>query len=86
MIVVMILDIVLIIFTKFAPQPTIMYREKTGTTTVSKIDHPSGAHPSMLIDGTLLIAVGFTLSFTFYIFSQYAPNFGISVLRLSDHG
>lgn len=39
--------------------------------------------PSLIIDGGLLICLGFSISFTFYIFSQYAPNFGNLVLKLS---
>ncbi|CDI68642.1 MFS transporter [Limosilactobacillus fermentum] len=41
------------------------------------------AQPSMAIDGALLIAMGFTICFTFYVFSQYLPNFGTSVLKVS---
>lgn len=38
----------------------------------------------MKIDGVGLIALGFTISFTFYVYTQYIPNFGISVLGLND--
>lgn len=41
--------------------------------------------PKMHIDGIMLISLGFTLSFTFYIFSQYAPIFGTTVLNLDQN-
>ena len=37
----------------------------------------------MAIDGSLIIALGFTICFTFYVFSQYIPNFGINVLGVA---
>ncbi|MGL5104047.1 MAG: MFS transporter [Limosilactobacillus fermentum] len=43
----------------------------------------TSVQPAMAIDGTLLIAMGFTICFTFYVFSQYLPNFGTSVLKVS---
>lgn len=48
------------------------------------IEEPvTSVQPAMAIDGTLLIAMGFTICFTFYVFSQYLPNFGTSVLKVS---
>ncbi|KRM93063.1 MFS transporter [Loigolactobacillus rennini] len=41
--------------------------------------------PNMMIDGLALIILGFTISFTFYVYTQYIPNFGISVLGLSEN-
>ncbi|MFB9770035.1 MFS transporter [Lactiplantibacillus modestisalitolerans] len=81
MVVIMVLDIALIFFAKFATQgqPKTAPTKPTAAATVEKT---TGPQPSMLIDGSLLIIVGFTLSFTFYIFSQYAPNFGATVLKL----
>ncbi|MDN6597069.1 MAG: MFS transporter [Lentilactobacillus parabuchneri] len=38
----------------------------------------------MKVDGIGLISLGFTISFTFYVYTQYIPNFGTSVLGLSD--
>lgn len=43
----------------------------------------TSVQPAMAIDGTLLITMGFTICFTFYVFSQYLPNFGTSVLKVS---
>jgi len=80
MVVIMVLDIGLIAMAAFAPQPVIS--KTTTKQPVAKVEQPAGPKPSMLIDGSLLIIIGFTLSFTFYIFSQYAPNFGSSVLKL----
>jgi len=75
-----VLDIGLIAMAAFAPQPVIS--KTTTKQPVAEVEQPAGPKPSMLIDGSLLIIIGFTLSFTFYIFSQYAPNFGSSVLKL----
>lgn len=80
MVVIMVLDIGLIAMAAFAPQPVIS--KTTTKQPVAEVEQPAGPKPSMLIDGSLLIIIGFTLSFTFYIFSQYAPNFGSSVLKL----
>jgi len=80
MVVIMVLDIGLIAMAAFAPQPVIS--KTTTKQPVADVEQTTGPKPSMLIDGSLLIIIGFTLSFTFYIFSQYAPNFGSSVLKL----
>ncbi|MFC6164018.1 MFS transporter [Lactiplantibacillus dongliensis] len=80
MVVIMVLDIGLIAMAAFAPQPVIS--KTTTKQPVAEVEQPAGPKPSMLIDGSLLIIIGFTLSFTFYTFSQYAPNFGSSVLKL----
>lgn len=85
MVTIIILDIVLIGLANFAPQtlvqqhPSKKFKKVARPTTSVKT---KTSQPSMLIDGSLLIIVGFTLSFTFYIFSQYAPNFGSNVLKL----
>ncbi len=84
MVIVMVLDMALIGIASFAPQKLATTNPTTPTdSTVTDPVDSNSAQPSMLIDGSLLIIVGFTLSFTFYIFSQYAPNFGSSVLQLS---
>lgn len=84
MVAVMVLDIILIISAKFAPQShTANAADERAAAAQQSVKTTAGPKPSMLIDGTLLIVVGFTLSFTFYIFSQYAPNFGSSVLKLA---
>ncbi|MBQ0834938.1 MFS transporter [Lactiplantibacillus pentosus] len=84
MVVVMVLDIVLIALASFAPQTLTQAHAKNEPQSQAQNTptNANAAQPSMLIDGSLLIIVGFTLSFTFYIFSQYAPNFGSSVLKL----
>src|SRR5699024_3621470 len=51
---------------------------KQETTTVSSTNQPK-----MAIDGSLIIALGFTICFTFYVFPQYIPNFGINVLGVA---
>lgn len=44
----------------------------------------NGHLPKMSIDGVGLIIIGFTISFTFYMYSQYIPHFGSTVLNLSE--
>ncbi|MCP0887251.1 MFS transporter [Ligilactobacillus sp. WILCCON 0076] len=72
------LDIALVFFTPFAPQ-----NEKEDTVAATEVhkdnDRPQ---PKMAVDGVLLIALGFTICFTFYVFSQYAPYFGSNVLHI----
>lgn len=41
----------------------------------------NGSQPSLAVDGVMIIALGFTLCFTFYIFSLYVPFFGSVVLH-----
>ena len=77
------LDILLVMWTPFAPHDESKKTEpkaevKQETTTVS-----SANQPKMAIDGSLIIALGFTICFTFYVFSQYIPNFGINVLGVA---
>jgi len=80
MVIVMVLDMILVATAAFAPQPVVT--KSSAKQPVAAAKPTDGPQPSMLIDGSLLIIIGFTLSFTFYIFSQYAPNFGSTVLKL----
>ncbi|EEI20202.1 transporter, major facilitator family protein [Lentilactobacillus buchneri ATCC 11577] len=85
--VVVLIDLVLIITSRFAPQGTVPesaeeIKKEEIANEDSKIE--SNNKPSMKIDGVGLIALGFTISFTFYVYTQYIPNFGISVLGLND--
>lgn len=83
MAVLMVVDIVLIIKSVFAPQtqPQKVAEEKKTSVVVEDNSKP---RPKMMIDGIALIIVGFTISFTFYVFSQYIPNFGVAVLHMSQ--
>lgn len=78
LVLVLVLDIVWVIFTPFAPQASPKKEETTEQTTTS-VDGPK-----MALDGVMLIFLGFSISFTFYVFSQYAPYFGSNVLHLAE--
>ena len=81
------IDVVMIFVSKFAPQNTAEVEPTTKQPQVDARDQAvpdTGHQPKMKIDGLSLIALGFTISFTFYVYTQYIPNFGISVLGLSD--
>lgn len=86
--VVVLIDLVLIVMSRFAPQGTVpeSAEEKAKEAAVAKesSEQQSARKPSMKIDGIGLIALGFTISFTFYVYTQYIPNFGTSVLGLND--
>lgn len=74
------LNIFLVWFTPFAPhdeKPAKKATTDANTTTQAGINQPK-----MAVDGSLIIALGFTICFTFYVFSQYIPNFGLSVLKV----
>lgn len=83
--VIVIADIALIITSRFpktnaVPQQQAEVKEEKVTTPTL------GANkPSMKIDGLLLICLGFTISFTFYIYTQYIPNYGTTVLGLDPN-
>lgn len=84
---VIIIDIVLIVKSAFAPQnkPVVDKVEPSDEEqrATELQDVAVGPKPKMLIDGIALIIIGFTISFTFYVYSQYIPNFGTSVLNVS---
>ncbi len=82
--VVILADIVLIFISKFAPQNEPVEPASESETVTSDTDQLKINRPKMKIDGLSLISLGFTISFTFYVYTQYIPNFGISVLGLSD--
>lgn len=86
--VVVLIDLVLIVMSRFAPQGTVpeSAEEKAKEAAVAKesSEQQSARKPSMKIDGIGLIALGFTISFTFYVYTQYIPKFGTSVLGLND--
>jgi MFS family permease len=65
--------------TAFAPQVKEVKEENTSEET-SVIEENQ---PKLAVDGLMIIALGFTLCFTFYIFSLYAPYYGQYVLNES---
>lgn len=80
----LVLDMLYICKIQFASQDKEEQLEKIKND--EHIEEPSSkVKPSMAIDGALLIAMGFTICFTFYVFSQYLPNFGTSVLGVSPN-
>lgn len=84
MTVIMVVDGIIIMRSQFGPQ-----NESKPETKQTSVDmtldsqNVAKSKPSVLIDGTALVVLGFTISFTFYVFTQYVPNFGISVLKVS---
>ncbi|WP_057002777.1 MFS transporter [Agrilactobacillus composti] len=81
---VIILDIIFIATSHFAPQAGKGEKTKDTKVETAKTEEvdDSRPKPSMKIDGLALIALGFTISFTFYVYTQYIPNFGTAVLGL----
>lgn len=79
--VLLVADAVFLFLSSFAPQA----EEQRGQASVEEKEAARlGQHqPKMAVDGALLIMLGFTLCFTFYVFSQYAPQFGSVVLGVS---
>lgn len=79
-----IIDILIVIFSKFAPQSNQKVsndnsQEPEVTASTTRLT------PSMHVDGAALIVLGFTISFTFYVYTQYIPNFGTAVLGLNQN-
>lgn len=84
--VVVVIDLVMIIMSRFAPQDTVPESpaEKAEEKVIAQENDGKANKPKMKVDGIGLISLGFTISFTFYVYTQYIPNFGTSVLGLSD--
>lgn len=79
--VLLIADAIFLASSSFAPHnDTADTSEETSATS---LDNAGSNKPKMAVDGTLLIMLGFTICFTFYVFSQYAPQFGSVVLGAS---
>lgn len=80
--VILAIDILITVKATFAPQeeskPESEEKEESNETTTSE------NQPVMAVDGVMIIGLGFTLCFTFYMFSLYAPYYGQYVLNLSD--
>ena len=84
--VVVVIDLVMIIMSRFAPQDTVPESpaEKAEEKVIAQENDGKANKPKMKVDGIGLISLGFTISFTFYVYTEYIPNFGTSVLGLSD--
>lgn len=81
LVVILVLNSILTFSVPFAPTPS--GKIKKTSTTEKTVTDSDRKLPSMAIDGSILIVLGFTISFTFYVYSQYAPNFGTTVLNKS---
>lgn len=76
---IILVDALVTMKTAFAPQAKEVKEENTSEeTSVIKENQPK-----LAVDGLMIIALGFTLCFTFYIFSLYAPYYGQYVLNES---
>ncbi|KRL62253.1 MFS transporter [Lactobacillus psittaci] len=81
LIIIIAIDIFTTLKAAFAPQDD--SKPKKVTSDVISSDIKSAKKPSLAVDGVMIIALGFTLCFTFYIFSLYVPFFGSVVLHQS---
>ncbi len=76
---IILVDIALTLKTAYAPQTV---AKKAGANNATEAAAVTGANqPKLAVDGLMIIALGFTLCFTFYIFSLYAPYYGQYVLN-----
>jgi MFS family permease len=79
--IVLIIDIFITLKAAFAPQSESKNDNTKKTTEVNA--NSSTEKPKLAIDGAMIITLGFTMCFTFYIFSLYAPYYGQYVLNQS---
>ena len=75
---VLIIDIIVTLRAAFAPQVEKKEETSEQSQTVVESNKPQ---PKLSVDGAMIITLGFTLCFTFYIFSLYAPYYGQYVLN-----
>ena len=81
LVIIILLDVVFTMKTAFAPQAEAKEapaEEKSQETGISEQNQPK-----LAVDGLMIIGLGFTICFTFYIFSLYAPYYGQYVLNES---
>ena len=81
LVIIILLDVVYTMKTAFAPQAEA--KETTGTVEESETSVSGQNQPKLAVDGLMIIGLGFTICFTFYIFSLYAPYYGQYVLNES---
>ncbi|WEV39756.1 MFS transporter [Lactobacillus sp. ESL0681] len=80
LVVILLLDIVLTLKVAYAPQTQ---DETSSDQAEVEATGQTGNQPKLAVDGVMIITLGFTLCFTFYIFSLYAPYYGQYVLNES---
>ena len=79
--VILIVDIIITLKAAYAPQSEGSNKKNSNIET--KVTDTQEEKPKLAIDGAMIITLGFTLCFTFYIFSLYAPYYGQYVLNQS---
>lgn len=80
LVIIILFDVVFTIKTAFASQAS---PKETESSDEEKTDTNSESQPKLAVDGLMIIGLGFTLCFTFYIFSLYVPYYGQYVLKES---
>lgn len=80
--IVLVIDIFITLKAVFAPQ---LKKEKSEQKEhiIEESKNSSIEKPKLAVDGVIIITLGFTLCFSFYIFSLYAPYYGQYVLKQS---
>lgn len=79
--IVLLIDVIITLKAVYAPQLKEEKSDDQNETAAVKND--SGEKPKLAVDGVMIITLGFTLCFSFYIFSLYAPYYGQYVLKQS---
>lgn len=75
---IILVDVLITLKTTYASQ---IVDKKSTSVSESEDNSTSDNQPKLAVDGLMIIALGFTLCFTFYIFSLYAPYYGQYVLN-----
>lgn len=77
---ILVVDVLITLKAAYAPQA----EDKADNNSEDEIEVDSSKpQPKLAVDGVMIITLGFTLCFTFYIFSLYAPYYGQYVLNNS---
>lgn len=77
---ILVVDVLITLKAAYAPQA----EDKADNNSEDEIEVDSSKpQPKLAVDGAMIITLGFTLCFTFYIFSLYAPYYGQYVLNNS---
>lgn len=83
LVVVLVIDILVTIKAAYAPQHVEEKNETESRNEKTDAQDNSAQKPKLAVDGVMIITLGFTLCFSFYIFSLYAPYYGQYVLNQS---
>lgn len=86
LVIVLAIDIVITLRAAYAPQSAEDNKSENESSETQVADDNS-EKPKLAVDGAMIITLGFTLCFTFYIFSLYVPYYGQYVLnQLAENG